>query len=96
MRQTLDLHHYCSAHFELVPYSFGVVAAIVKRFLSLAAVLAAAAADACYLLVMAMVVTRIEYVAFEPVVVSTAYGRIKKIIKFFTIIRSFGLGHTFR
>lgn len=80
MRKTLDLHHYCSAHFELVPYSFGAVAAIAKRFLSLAAVLAAA--DACYLLVMAMVVTRIEYVAFEPVVVSTAYGRIKKSSNF--------------
>lgn len=43
---------------------------------------AAAAADAYYLLVMAMVVTWIEYVAFEPVVVSTAYKKKESSILF--------------
>lgn len=73
MPQTLDSHHYCSAHFELVAYSFEVAAATTKHFLSMAA--AAAAVDAYYLLVMALVVTRIEYVAFEPVAVSTVYEK---------------------
>lgn len=75
MPKTLDSHHCCSMHFELGACSFAVVVAITEHFLSTAvAFAAAAAADAYYSLVMAMVVTRIEYVAFEPVAVSTVCG----------------------
>lgn len=57
-------------HFELVPKSM-VLAAVAVTAIHLISMIAA---DANYSLMMALVVTLIEYVAFELVVVSTACG----------------------
>lgn len=65
-------------HFELVPDSTVLVAVAVAVIQSFSMI----AAHANYLLMMALVVTLIEYVAFELVVVSTACKN--KFITIFT------------
>lgn len=78
VRETIDLCHYYSMHFELVPYLVAVVVAVAAAidWFLMAVVVAVAAADAYYWLMMALVVTLIEYVALELVAAaSTVYGK---------------------